>query len=149
MNMEHHNQVLVSNIFYVHPEPWGNDPIWRTYFLKGAEKTTNQISHVRHWAYLAGIFSSFRPTPPPGLPWMLGGSADLASSCLTTLEKSEVAVVEPRYTRWKSEGGGVTRYTYVYLCIPGRVNSWPFCENVTFSGIYVNLRGLLAKNAWK
>lgn len=24
-----------------------------------------------------------------GLPWMLGGSADLASSCLTTLEKSE------------------------------------------------------------
>ena len=24
---------VVSNIFYVHPETWGNDPIWRAYFL--------------------------------------------------------------------------------------------------------------------
>ena len=24
-----------SNIFYFHPEPWGNDPIWRAYFSTG------------------------------------------------------------------------------------------------------------------
>ena len=24
-----------SNIFYFHPEPWGNDPIWRAYFSNG------------------------------------------------------------------------------------------------------------------
>ena len=26
--------VVVSNIFYFHPESWGNDPIWRAYFSK-------------------------------------------------------------------------------------------------------------------
>ena len=26
---------MVSNIFYFHPEPWGNDPIWRAYFSNG------------------------------------------------------------------------------------------------------------------
>ena len=24
-----------SNIFYFHPDPWGDDPIWRAYFWKG------------------------------------------------------------------------------------------------------------------
>ena len=24
-----------SNIFYFHPDPWGNDPIWRAYFSNG------------------------------------------------------------------------------------------------------------------
>ena len=27
--------VVVSNIFYFHPEPWGTDPIWRAYFSNG------------------------------------------------------------------------------------------------------------------
>ena len=27
--------VVVSNIFYFHPDPWGNDPIWRSYFSNG------------------------------------------------------------------------------------------------------------------
>ena len=22
--------ILVSNMFYIYPEPWGNDPIWRS-----------------------------------------------------------------------------------------------------------------------
>ena len=26
---------VVSNIFYFHPEPWANDPIWRAYFSDG------------------------------------------------------------------------------------------------------------------
>ena len=28
-----------SNIFDVHPDPWGNDPIWRAYFSDGLETT--------------------------------------------------------------------------------------------------------------
>ncbi len=27
--------MVVSNIFYFHPDPWGNDPIWRSYFSIG------------------------------------------------------------------------------------------------------------------
>ena len=27
--------MVISNIFYFHPEPWGNDPIWRAYFSNG------------------------------------------------------------------------------------------------------------------
>ena len=30
-----------SNIFYFHPEPWGNDPIWRAYFSKGLKPPTS------------------------------------------------------------------------------------------------------------
>ena len=26
---------MVSNIFYFHPDPWGDDPIWRAYFSNG------------------------------------------------------------------------------------------------------------------
>ena len=28
------NYVVVSNIFYVHPEPWGNDPIWLAHIFQ-------------------------------------------------------------------------------------------------------------------
>ena len=31
-----------SNIFYVHPETWGNDPIWLIFFKWVGEPTTNQ-----------------------------------------------------------------------------------------------------------
>ena len=41
-----------SNIFYVSPLSWGNDPIWRAYFSNGWEKTTNQF-----WLHL---FDSMR-----------------------------------------------------------------------------------------
>ena len=33
--------LVVSNIVYFHPEPWGHDPIWRAYFFKGVGTTTN------------------------------------------------------------------------------------------------------------
>ncbi len=29
-----------SNIFYFHPDPWGNDPIWRAYFSNGLKPPT-------------------------------------------------------------------------------------------------------------
>ena len=29
--------VATPIIFYVHPDPWGNDPIWRAYFSNGVE----------------------------------------------------------------------------------------------------------------
>ena len=31
-----------SNIVYVHPEPWGNDPIWRAYFSDGLKPPTRK-----------------------------------------------------------------------------------------------------------
>ena len=37
LEVQHCNtiQVVVSNIVYFHPGPWGNDPIWRAYFSNG------------------------------------------------------------------------------------------------------------------
>ena len=32
-----------SNIFYVHPDPWGNDPIWRAYFSIGLKPPTSWL----------------------------------------------------------------------------------------------------------
>ena len=32
--------VVVSQIFYFQPEPWGNDPIWRAYFSNGLKPPT-------------------------------------------------------------------------------------------------------------
>ena len=34
------------NNFYVHPDPWGNDPIWRAYFSKGLKPPTSYGDHV-------------------------------------------------------------------------------------------------------
>ena len=37
----------VSNIFCVHPEPWGNDPIWRLYDVSiGLEKNHQLVFHL-------------------------------------------------------------------------------------------------------
>ncbi len=30
-----------SNMFYFHPDPWGDDPIWLAYFSHGLKQTTN------------------------------------------------------------------------------------------------------------
>ena len=32
-----------SNIFYFHPEPWGDDPIWRSYFSKGLKPPSSIV----------------------------------------------------------------------------------------------------------
>ena len=34
---------MVSNIFYFHPEPWENDPIWRAYFSNGLEPPSSLL----------------------------------------------------------------------------------------------------------
>ncbi len=40
-----------SNIYYFHPEPWGNDPIWRAYFSNGLEPpTSNVYTHSFCWS---------------------------------------------------------------------------------------------------
>ena len=55
--------MVVSNIFDFHPDPWGNDPIWRACFLKVLKPPTIYLVQVRS-------------TPPPswsaankGLRW--------------------------------------------------------------------------------
>ena len=44
-----YNYVVVSNIFNLrsrlHPDPWGNDPIWRAYFFKWVE-TNHQLERL-------------------------------------------------------------------------------------------------------
>ena len=44
-----YNYVVVSNIFNLrsrlHPDPWGNDPIWRAYFFKWVE-TNHQLEKL-------------------------------------------------------------------------------------------------------
>ena len=35
------NWLVVSNILYFQPEPWGNDPIWRAYFSSGLKAPTS------------------------------------------------------------------------------------------------------------
>ena len=39
---------MVSNIFYFHPEPWSNDPIWRAYFWNGlVQPPTSIYTYIR------------------------------------------------------------------------------------------------------
>ena len=72
--------VVVSNIFYIfsifHPKPWGNDPIWQTYFFNGLvqpptryhlwipkknlPKTTVGIHARQHWWATGGNWLSTR-----------------------------------------------------------------------------------------
>ena len=36
-----------SNIFYFHPKPWGDDPIWRAYFSDGlVQPPTSQFKNL-------------------------------------------------------------------------------------------------------
>ena len=39
---------MVLNIFYFHPEPWGNDPIWRAYFSNGLVQPPTSLHHHHH-----------------------------------------------------------------------------------------------------
>ncbi len=58
------HMVVVSNIFYFHPEPWGNDPIWRAYFSDGLvqpptrssnRSTCNLVEHLNlFWVWSLG-----------------------------------------------------------------------------------------------
>ena len=72
-------QVVVSNIFYFHPDPWGNDPIWRAYFSDGLVQPPprltgpwiNQAAGMQDHPFYSG-FSPYlrvdlgrRPAQPP------------------------------------------------------------------------------------
>jgi len=37
---------MILNIFYVHPDPWGNDPISRAYFANGLVQPPTRINLV-------------------------------------------------------------------------------------------------------
>ncbi len=55
-----------SNIFYFHPEPWGNDPIWRTHIFQMG------------WNHQPDDMSKFAPKLAPNFqaietPWHLLG----------------------------------------------------------------------------
>ena len=39
-SMSSHFQMVVSFIFYFHPDPWGRFPFWRAYFSKGLKSPT-------------------------------------------------------------------------------------------------------------
>ena len=52
--------VVVSNIFYFQPDPWGDDPIWRAYFSNGLVQPP---PNCPFWGYqtmqMHGIFWRF------------------------------------------------------------------------------------------
>ena len=41
-----------SNIFYFHPDPWGNDPIWRAYFSNGLKPPTSVACISKNTAWI-------------------------------------------------------------------------------------------------
>ena len=46
MDTKNLHWVVVWNIFYFHPDPWGDDPFWRTYFSKGlVQAPTSKTLH--------------------------------------------------------------------------------------------------------
>ncbi len=46
------NWVVLSNIFYFHPENWGNDPFWRSYSWNGLKPPTKKIMVPQNgWFY--------------------------------------------------------------------------------------------------
>ena len=50
--------MLVSNVFYFHPENWGNDPIWRAYFSNGLKPPTSDFILAKFhffWWYFEGF----------------------------------------------------------------------------------------------
>ena len=55
---------MVSNIVFFHPEPWGNNPIWRILF-KGLKPPTSSLKQTgRPWKWMIGrpvSFLSFGP----------------------------------------------------------------------------------------
>ena len=48
-------QSVVSTIFYVHPENWGSNTIWRAYFSKGLKlETTQNLVSFRYFLFFFG-----------------------------------------------------------------------------------------------
>ena len=40
-----------SNIFYVHPDPWGNDQIWLAYFSTGLKPPTRTVRMLKYLSF--------------------------------------------------------------------------------------------------
>ncbi len=79
--------VVVSNIFYFHPEPWGNDPIWWAFFSKGwlnhqLEKGGKKLKKIyvcvnpslSTWS--EDLLRTFNGGTLPGSLWRLGEEAE-------------------------------------------------------------------------
>ena len=50
-----YNSVVVSKMFYFHPENWGNDPIWRSaYFSNGLVQPSTRITFYKFF----GVFNN-------------------------------------------------------------------------------------------
>ena len=43
--------LVVSNIFYFHPDPWGNDPIWLIFFRWVVQPPTIGSSQKKNWTF--------------------------------------------------------------------------------------------------
>ena len=78
--LHHRSTVTVTRwwfqIFcYFHPEPWGNDPIWRTYFSNGLKPPTRLVSgrgvHDFRVVCYASVFPAFE-RPRLRLTWVAG-----------------------------------------------------------------------------
>ena len=50
-----------SNIFYFHPDPWGNDPIWRAYFSNGLVQPPTRNEWMDVLKILDGSPLAYRP----------------------------------------------------------------------------------------
>ena len=62
------NWLAVSNIFYTHPDPWGNDPIWRAYFSDGLVQppTRKWTKHLRNSGCIHSMWCSLGASPLHG-----------------------------------------------------------------------------------
>ena len=102
-------QVVVSNMFYVHPEPWGNDPIWRAYFSDGLKPPTSiytyfllliAMTKARHdkWSHFQCSYHSLWCRPRH--PWVMVGTVSESgrSTPKTVLDVPNLR----RYSSWMS-----------------------------------------------
>ena len=85
-------KAVVSNIFYFHLYPWGNDPIWRAYFSDGLVQPP-----TRHHLW-----------PPP-----LGKAADALAQSLETCAKL-IGSMQVWFSHWISTGKETSRNWYRY-----------------------------------
>ena len=94
------------------------------------------VEPINGWSCHAACFSTWFPRcrksfGHAGVSWILGGSADLASSCLTTLENSEVGSWGP--TTANTGKGGVG----YHLRFCTLVNQHNWLENGPFEGYFL------------
>ena len=60
--------MVVSKIFYFHPEPWRDDPIWRAYFSNGLVQPPTSWPDVVCWKFSHGLVKGLSLTLIPSKP---------------------------------------------------------------------------------